>query len=762
MADIILDREILLYISNISDALFPYTELAERTDTIIIGEDEAESGIVSGTLSLEEIIAENNIIFGQCISNKFECELFNISEDLSGKTLYVIAKENNATIPLFKGTIDESKTDAFSYEKKLVAYDEFYYKRNTNVADWWNTFWSTRQFAQLKDIRNGLVDYVGLPYNESTVLPNDSRIIKKGQEFTTITFTDLLKMICELQGCFPNIDRIGFLEYIELGSNETIQSLTNRYEQNSAVFETYTTERITGIQVYSDESSLTQTIGNDSNPYSIGGNIFLLNMTSSEITDCCNDLLNAIQYISYNPSTIPMIVSDFDVFVGDEVASENNVHYVLSNTYSGSLLVEQKIESKAQGQFLQKKIVGVNNEIITGRKFSKIEQDIDHISTQVQNVQDNSINRSEFNQTVDGINAQVQSIEKQIEGSIAVYDVTEEPTLDNFPAMDFTFSFPLDGTFQLTDESRFEYKDEWYRKFLRTIAFNSVTNQTYKFAYDSDTESFYWLPATDTEFGIAMEKIAKLEVTTEGITTEVSETKKVLNAQGTELEKNSSAITQNAKNISLNVSNKKGSATISVSITDDLTGETTTKSAQVNINADTINLTANQIISLMAGGQLKLGGQSGITIESPNFSVNQNGDASFKGNIQSGSAVSGATIKSNERTSLDDDVVGIYSDNNGFDFCWIEENEHYEEVVGHFKLYNSGSIKITLDGQLIFSSDASERYQGMNIGKHVYIPNLVVDNLLLNDDDVLATMSFLKNKVTSLEQRIETLEKYIK
>ena len=493
--EITIEREVIIYIYEVDNALFPAEDLFPDEDlfpgvgTLTIDAEEKDCGIVSGSLMMEELIADTNIVFGQCISNRFECELFNIPFDISGKTIYVVAKENGTQIPIFKGIIDDSTTDVYEYNRKLVAYDEFYYKRDLNVAAWWNEYWTNREDSTLKELRDSLCSYVAIEYVNKE-LPNDTFKVKKSNDYTTITFTDVLKMICELQGCFPNIDRMGILDFVTLSTTEPVE-LTDRYEKNNASFKTYTTANITGVQIYADSSTLSQLVGRDDNPYSISGNIFLLNMTADEINKCCSILLNAIKNISYKPASIPMIVSDLDMLLGEKVSTESGIGYVLKNEYSGSLFVEEKITCAAVGEKLEKKASSANSEIIIGRKMSKLEQTID------------------------------------------------------------------------------------------------------------------------------------------GFKQEVSDS----------LEEVSSSISQTANSIELNVDNKKGKATISVSITDAVSGDTATKEATVNIDADTINLTAQQVIALMAGGTLQLSGEKGITISSPNFTVDEDGNVNIKGTIEIGSTI---------------------------------------------------------------------------------------------------------------------------
>ncbi len=386
MAEITLDREVLIYISNIDGALFPDNNLYPDDDlypgfgTLIIESSEGNSGIVEGSLNIEELIVDSNLIFGQCISNKFECVLYNIPYDIAGKDILVVALENGTQVPLFKGKIDSSVTDITSYERNLVAYDEFYYKRDKNVAEWWNEYWTGKTSSSLKEIRNSLLNYIDIPFYEKELV-NDDTVIKSTSTYSVLSFSDCLKMICELQGCFPNIDRTGTLDFVVLGENEI--NVSEGYEKNNAQFQDYKTTKLTGIMVYSDATEITHTVGSTDNMYAITSNIFLEEMSASEVNTCVGNLLNAIKDIEYIPCDIPMILSDLEVEIGSKIVVDDKVTYALKNAYSGSLIVNQNITANASSENQTSTPDVISSDKSIGRKISKVEHDLDGFRVEV-------------------------------------------------------------------------------------------------------------------------------------------------------------------------------------------------------------------------------------------------------------------------------------------------------------------------------------------------------------------------------------------
>ena len=386
MAEITLDREVLIYISNIDGALFPDNNLYPDDDlypgfgTLIIESSEGNSGIAEGSLNIEELIVDSNLIFGQCISNKFECVLYNIPYDIAGKDILVVALENGTQVPLFKGKIDSSVTDNTSYERNLVAYDEFYYKRDKNVAEWWNEYWTGKTSSSLKEIRNSLLNYIDIPFYEKELV-NDDTVIKSTSTYSVLSFGDCLKMICELQGCFPNIDRTGTLDFVVLGENEI--NVSEGYEKNNAQFQDYKTTKITGIMVYSDATEITHTVGSTDNMYAITSNIFLEEMSASEVNTCVGNLLNAIKDIEYIPCDIPMILSDLEVEIGSKIVVDDKVTYALKNAYFGSVIVNQTITANASSENQTSTPDVISSDKSIGRKISKVEHDLDGFRVEV-------------------------------------------------------------------------------------------------------------------------------------------------------------------------------------------------------------------------------------------------------------------------------------------------------------------------------------------------------------------------------------------
>lgn len=346
-------------------------------------------GIAEGSMNLEEILCDDEFTLGTLCSDKFEVELFNICEDLSGLDIQVDVTENGVTRRLFTGVIDSSTTDNNNYSRQIVAYDKGYYLRDKECVEIWDSYWQSNEVKILKGLRNYLITQVGLDYVTPSTLPNDSFAITQS-DFTSITFGDLLQSILELQGVIPHINREGKLEFITLHATSSFSCDSSAYEGGSVDFEDYTTQAITGIKLYSTSDNLTQEykVGTDnSNAYTISGNVFLLDSDTESINTVLKNIYDAISNVTYMPVTMPMIVSDLTYSLGTKYQSSRGYHYIFSQTYSGTLLIEQELKCEASGETREQTASSTNNSMVQGKKFSKIEQTIDGISTEVTRVE---------------------------------------------------------------------------------------------------------------------------------------------------------------------------------------------------------------------------------------------------------------------------------------------------------------------------------------------------------------------------------------
>ena len=146
------------------------------------------------------------------------------------------------------------------------------------------------------------------------------------------------------------------------------------------------------------------------------------------------------------------------------------------------------------------------------------------------------------------------------------------------------------------------------------------------------------------------EKVAKLELSVDGITAEVYD------AQG------HSRITQTANAITAEVTRATGAeGTLSSRITQN--------AGQIALKVNSSDLGNSSLTIKPAKIELQTSGQ--LVISSGNFTLDSSGNASFKGSVQSGSTVSGSSISGGSAN------IGCFYANNSY------------ASIGEYEVYNS-------------------------------------------------------------------------
>ena len=308
------------------------------------------TGIVSGSLNLEEILCSKNFEFGDLNASKFEAQIYKLP-DVSSKKIVVYQTEGNNKIVLFTGIVDSCKKDKSGYYRDIIAYDESYSKRDTNVAEWCNDFWKTRTSSNLKTFRTELLKYMNI-VDVIKPLYNDDLIISKLPELESIPFGTLLSSICQVQLCFPHINRLGTLEYITLSTDKNTAISVTEIEGNNSTFETYYTANITRVQVYSG-NDLIGIAGLEGNNYNIKDNIIFDNLGKERSQELAESMLNKLSTISMAPCEVKMLYSHLDYKLGDYIYVNGVYSYIMNNTLSGIRLVEQIIKGDADEYFSQ-------------------------------------------------------------------------------------------------------------------------------------------------------------------------------------------------------------------------------------------------------------------------------------------------------------------------------------------------------------------------------------------------------------------------
>lgn len=369
----VLDRITHVYISDYpilfpSDYLYPYDDLYPVGITKL-------DNIVEGSMSLDEVLFDNELVFGQLCASKFEVKIYN-SPNLSGKYIQVTQENDGVPSFVFSGWIESCKYDNTKDDRTIVAYDLGYTYANMNVAEWWESSWEGKETRTLRELRTSLLDYLGIKYDTTAVYVNDNFRFPKSVVLQKITFADMLRSICELSVVFPHFSRRGnFMEFIQLDTSVTPINLNSKYEGTNSSFEEYRTANIVGVTFYDSENNIKQTVGQSGNNYGVLDTILTLDLTASQLTTVGTNMLNAISNLTYAVGDLKLILGTMDYKLGDYIETRLGNFFVIRNSYSGLQLVEETLTSTGS-EYVKIPKSSFDN-IITGERWARFKQDVD-------------------------------------------------------------------------------------------------------------------------------------------------------------------------------------------------------------------------------------------------------------------------------------------------------------------------------------------------------------------------------------------------
>ena len=311
--------------------------------------EDIETGIVDGSLSVDEIMFTDRFTIGQCNSNRFEVDVYDYDQIEKGEKIYVyqiVTQGSSETeVPIFTGFVDSCvvNRDRFQDTKHIVAYDALYSVSTKDVAKWWEDTFDAAIQVSVKTLRDSLCTYLGIDF-ESVTLPNDNVMISQTQQVFTISFQAVLTEILKINAANANVDREGTLRFVLISNDEPIE-IDDTYAQNTTEFDNYVVPAFETVKIENTTENVSASVGSESNVLHIVDNMLLLDKTKEELADIAEAILLAIGNISYRPAQIDMIYHLLNITIGKRVQIGDNIYLVCENILSGPQLVDQHLAS---------------------------------------------------------------------------------------------------------------------------------------------------------------------------------------------------------------------------------------------------------------------------------------------------------------------------------------------------------------------------------------------------------------------------------
>lgn len=576
----------------------------------------------------ESICEKEDLVLGGCIASSFSFEVSEIIQhDLSGiefiaqlETVSEDGKESLVT-PMGRYRVDSAETLDDKDYKQVTAYDALY-DVSDNVLEWYQSFFANDQQHTVKETRVSLLEYFGIPVKDQKLVNDDVLLNKTIEPGGSLAGTTVLRALCEINGGFGRMDRQGCFEVIylqglgvfpedQMGKDQNvypedtpgqeilypednfeylgISDYVNDYpEWRSIQAEDYMTLPISCLNIKDAEDGTGITIGDDlSNPYVITGNLFLYGKLSKELSQIGTNILSKIKGITYRPNTTELNGLPY-METGDVYAmmrKNGSVEsYILSRSLKGIGTLIDTYEAK--GGELRANEVSASEEImqIKGRTL-KLSKSIDGISSELTDFEKNTA--SKFEQTDESISAEVKKREdddKELSGRI---DVT---------AGQIVLKVDANG---------------------KIVAVELTAD-----------------PKDGTEFKVEADNIS---LTAEEVINLIAGGTLSLSSKKIKIESDNFLVDENGYATVYSMDILGGSINIGDKFVVDENGICSTLEGDFTIQAKNLDLTAEEVISLMAGSTLSLSAKD-IKIESDNLNIDTDGTVNATAlNIEGGS-----------------------------------------------------------------------------------------------------------------------------
>ena len=396
--------------------------------------------IISESLKItESLSSDEDMAFGSCEGTEIQITVADVIEDVTNKEFTLTVEIGGYEMALGIYTVKSFQRESDRRKRKITAYDRMSWF-DVDVADWYNTLTFP---TTIKAFRDSLCEYIGIEQEQISLL-FDTMQISKTIEPEQLSGLDVLKAICEINGCFGHVNKTGMLTYVhlqqtglypaetlypeeslypsEFGGDGMPVETVSTYKQ-PMTYEDYLVEGISSITIRQEEGDIGANVGNGENVYTIEGNFLVYGKNASELLNIATSLLNYTEGRMYRPAKVNCNCMPW-IEVGDalRIPTKNDIveTFVMKRTISGCQNMRDEIEStgnqKFQGEF------GIHKQIkqLEG-KTAVISRNVDSVSATVTDLKEYT--EANFEITAQNITAEVQratAAEGQLSAQISI------------------------------------------------------------------------------------------------------------------------------------------------------------------------------------------------------------------------------------------------------------------------------------------------------------------------------------------------------
>lgn len=452
----------ITFYNDAIETLYPYETLfpdeslfpSEHSEAWLVIENdriESESLVITEALSETE-----DLEFGSCESAMMEIIVADVIEDVTGMEFTLTVEIGGYEMAMGIYTVESFVRQADRRKRKITAYDRMR-RFNTDVSTWYNEL---RFPMTLRAFRDALCNYVGIEQSGES-LPFDDMQITKTIEPSEISGLDVLQAICQLNGCFGHIDKMGHLVYVKLqltglypaedlfpheelypsefgGDGEAVE-IVSTYKE--LTYGDYIVEGITGLSIRQEDGDIGANAGEADNPYAIEGNFLVYGKSAVDLMGIATTALSLVAGRSYRPAVLDCNAMPW-IEVGDalRIITRDDIveTFVMKRVTKGCQSMRDQCEST--GSKRREEVFGINKQIIQLEgKTAVITKNVEEVSVRITDLKEYT--EAEFKITNDKINLKVSKGDVSSQLSLEPDKVTLK---SNRLIVDST-NFKLDG-----------------------------------------------------------------------------------------------------------------------------------------------------------------------------------------------------------------------------------------------------------------------------------------------------------------------------
>ena len=378
-----------------ADDLFP----VDDTPLLLVDKDQ----ISSESFVLEQAVCDtSDLKFGECSAARLEIVVNDVNMDVTGKefTLSIEVGDYEMMLGIYKVASFVRQADVS--KKKIVAYDRML-NFDVDVSAWYRglTFPMT-----LKQYRDSLCEFIGIKQNE-VALPLDDMEVTRSIDPSKLSGRDAMKAICEINGCFGQIDITGRFKYVFLGASGLFPSeelypaddlfpsqlegeTLSHYNPSGTTYEDFLTYGIDKVQIRQEEGDVGASYGRGTNAYTIQGNFLVFGKKAEDLLNIAITVHDQISGKVYRPCKIvtqalPWVEPGDGIicYTSDDVIET----YCLKRTIKGIQAMMDTFE--AAGTRERKESFGIPTQIIQLEgKTAIIKKSVEAVSVRVSDLKE--------------------------------------------------------------------------------------------------------------------------------------------------------------------------------------------------------------------------------------------------------------------------------------------------------------------------------------------------------------------------------------